>query len=129
MGIYSLNNNSYTVTCSKNDTCYIGCYGVKSCDGMKLVCKDGSNSCFVDCDYNSTGCPIGNYSEWFSNIPTSIASKHTNRIPSDTPTDLPSQLLSQVPSFYPSSYPTTIPTTNPSLYPTTTTTPQPQTRQ
>ena len=51
---------------------------------MGLVCGDGINSCFVNCDENITGCPIGSScSEWVTNNPTTIPSTFPSNIPSN----------------------------------------------
>ena len=138
MAIYGSNSDSFTVTCSHNDICYIRCFGSDSCVGMNLLCLGGSDSCFVDCDNNRTGCPSGSsYSEWITDTPTAlptdipsdfptyptISPTYTPTIPTSNPTTIPTGNPTHVPSGHPSinpsKHPSTNPSNNPSSYPTT----------
>ena len=124
MEIYSfLNESSVVVNCNSNDICYIGCFGINSCDTILLSCNSGPDSCFVYCDLNTTGCPIGSYSKWIRRTPTTYPSIFPSYLPS-TPTQSPSNFPTVNPTTDPTIYPTTYPTINPSypsLNPTTTT--------
>ena len=130
--IYSSNSESFTLTCSHNDICYIGCFGSGSCIGMNLICLSGTDSCFVHCDNNITGCPGGSsYSEWViesdnptasptdtpSSIPTHPTISPTNvpSIPTNIPTNTPTNL-----TLYPTYIPTDVPSSNPTTIPTVT---------
>ena len=57
-------NGSFSVTCSHNDTCYIGCWTESACTQMNLFCI---GICFVDCSHDN--CPNvlqGQFEDWTS---------------------------------------------------------------
>ena len=61
-------NFDFSIYCSKNDICRIGCFGKEACINLDLYCN---GTCLVDCDDGSDyHCPtikFGTYSVWYSN--------------------------------------------------------------
>ena len=97
MELYGRDTESFDVTCTSGDRCYIFCYERYSCIGMALTCH---GNCFIDCDNegNTRGCPTvaGNYSYYWNSS-----------------THLPTHIPSIIPTLIPTANPTLIPTTNP----------------
>lgn len=76
------NSNSYNVTCSTGDECYIHCLSSTSCLNMILMC-DGI--CYLNCgDYGyATGndCPANIFGTWY---PANLS--HPSQLPTTYPT-------------------------------------------
>ena len=131
--IYGDNNESFSLTCTGSDDCYIGCYSENACTNMELYC---TGDCFIDCGGNyNYNCPIvasGTYTKWHTDppttIPTTIPTNQPTVIPtgpptspSDSPTNQPTIIPTRDPtnpSRSPTDLPTSIPTNNPTQNPT-----------
>ena len=114
------NSNTYSVSCSSGDECFITCQSNTSCTNMILTCY---GICYLNCgEYGDTtgrgnDCPstiIGTWYPFNSKLsPTDIQSQTPTSMPT-APTTPPTHQPSKLPSQITSAAPSTLPTHQPS---------------
>ena len=126
LDIAGTNDNSYSVTCSSGDECFIYCRSNTSCANMILECY---GTCYINCkNYtkSSNQCPNIDYgvvngstpTQSSTAIPTEFPTTLPSDIPTMNPTQTPSSTPSPPPSLHPSSQPSPQPSQEPSIEPT-----------